>query len=80
MAISNSKQVETILVTALANGATVAQAAVQAGVSERTVYRHLQNPAFKVLIQALQDESLRQATAMLSTASAAAVRALIALS
>ena len=35
MASKNKKQVETLLVTVLAKGATVAQAARQAGVSER---------------------------------------------
>ena len=79
MAISNRKRVETVLVTALANGATVTSAAVQAGVSERTVYRRLQDPAFEALIQAMQDETLQRAGALLTAATLTAVQSLVAL-
>ena len=79
MATNNKKQVETLLVTALAKGATVAQAALQAGVSERTVYRRLQQPEFQARIDALQDEMLQRAAAVLTAAAQEGIHSLVAL-
>ena len=79
MAISNRKRVETVLVTALAAGATVASAALQAGVSERTVYRRLKNPAFEAQIQAIQDDTLQRSMAILIAANLTAVQSMVAL-
>ena len=63
-----NKQVEIVLLAALAKGATVVQAAHQAGVSERTAYRRLQQPAFQARIEALQEETLRRAADVLTAA------------
>src|SRR5438132_7579238 len=66
-----------ILVSALAKGATVAQAAAQAGVSERTVYRRLGEQAFRDQIEALQNEMLQRAVAMLTAAAQEGIRSLV---
>jgi len=79
MTIAKRKRVETILVEALAKGATVAQAGVQGGVSERTVYRYLQKPEFQARIQALQDETLERAMALASAACLDSARSLVTL-
>src|SRR5262249_28779895 len=67
----------TILITALAKGATVAQAAAQAGVSERTVYRRLADKEFQDQIEALQEEMLQRAVAMLTAAAQEGIRSLV---
>ena len=79
MATKNRKQVETLLVAALAKGATVAQAALSNGVSERTVYRRLQQPDFQARIQAVQDETLQRAAAVLTAAAQEGIHSLVAL-
>ena len=79
MASKNKKQVETKLVTALANGATVAQAGLQAGVSERTVYRYLKKPEFQARIDALQDQMVQQVAAVLTAAAQVGIQSLVAL-
>src|SRR5262249_44274482 len=67
----------TILITALAKGATVAQAAAQAGVSERTVYRRLADKEFQDQIEALQEEMLQRAVAMITAAAQEGIRSLV---
>jgi hypothetical protein len=79
MASTNKKQVEIILLTALAKGATIAQSAFQAGVSERTVYRRLQQPEFQARIDALQDDMLQRAAAVLTAAAQAGIHSLVTL-
>src|SRR5205823_8868282 len=66
-----------LLITALAKGATVAQAAAHAGVSERTVYRRLKEPAFQDQIEALQNQMLQRAVAMLTAAAQEGIRSLV---
>src|SRR2546423_10087520 len=66
-----------ILVSALAKGATVGQAPAQAGVSERTVYRRLDEQAIRDQIEALQDEMIQRAVAMLTAAAQEGIRSLI---
>ena len=75
----NKHQVETALVSALASGATVAQAALRAGVSERTVYRRLEKPEFQARIDALQDEMIQQVASVLTAAAQVGVQSLVAL-
>jgi transposase len=75
----NKKQVDTVLVTALAKGATVAQAAQQAGISERTAYRRLQQPEFQERIDRLQDDMIQRATAVLTAAAQEGINSLVAL-
>ncbi len=79
MATKSKKEKETLLLTNLARGATVAKAAEQAGVSERTAYRRLRQPAFQARIQALQDETLQRTTAVLTAATQEALQTLVAL-
>jgi hypothetical protein len=63
--------------TALAGGDSVAQAASKAGLSERTVYRRLQEPTFKRCIEDLRREMLERAAALLITATLLATKTLI---
>jgi phage terminase small subunit len=79
MSKRNAKQIELVLATALAKGATVAQAALQAGVSERTAYRYMKKPGFEANIESIQNETLQQTADILSSASAAGVYSLVAL-
>ena len=79
MATKNQQQVNTILITALAKGATVPQAAHQAGVSERTVFRRRQQPEFEARIATLQDETIQRAAAILTAAAQEGIRSLVAL-
>jgi DNA-binding phage protein len=73
------RHVDTVLGTALAKGATVAQAAQQAGVSERTAYRRLQQPEFQKRIDAVQDDMIQRAAAVLTTAAQEGIHSLVAL-
>src|ERR1700730_10871110 len=79
MASKNKKQVEPLLVTVLAKGATVAQAARQAGVSERTVYRRRQQPEFQARVDAIQDETLQRVADLLTKAAQEGIHSLVAL-
>jgi len=63
----------------LANGALVSQAALKAGVSERTVYRRLQLPEFQARIDAFQEETLQRAAAVLTAAAQEGIHSLVAL-
>ena len=67
------------LVAALAGGATVRDAARQAGVSERTVYRRLDDPEFSRGVTEARAELVTRAVAMLAEAGTEAVRTLRAL-
>src|SRR3954464_8575927 len=67
---------DVVLVAALAGGATYEDAAKQAGVSERTVRRRLDDPAFKRQVDEARAEILSQATARLTGAALDAVEAL----
>jgi uncharacterized protein (UPF0147 family) len=77
--MTTKKQLETSLITALAKGATVAQAARQAGVSERTVYRRRQQPEFQARIDAIQQETLERVAAVLTKAAEQGIHSLVAL-
>jgi hypothetical protein len=79
MARRYNHKVETILVTALAKGSTVAQAARQAGVGERTVYRRRQQPEFQARITAVQNETLERVVSILTTAAEQGIHSLVSL-
>jgi hypothetical protein len=79
MAVSGRSGGEGALIAALAAGAAYADAAKHAGVSERTVRRRLDDPAFKREVGAARDAMVSQAVARLSAATTAAVDALRAL-
>src|SRR5262249_23295510 len=68
---------EGILLLALACGATVAQAASKANLSERTIYRRLQDPAFQQSIEALRADMVRRAAARLIAAALHAAKTLV---
>jgi hypothetical protein len=67
------------LVLALACGATVEAAARQCGVSERTVYRRLEDPAFKARVQEARGEMVKRSAGMLTAAAGASVQTLLSL-
>src|SRR5262245_8203594 len=79
MAGKYTKQVETVLLTALAKGASVAQAARQAGVSERTAYRRRQQPEFQERIDAIQNDMLQRVATLLTKAAEQGIHALVSL-
>ena len=79
MTAKKKTQADTLLITLLAKGATVAQAARQAGVSERTVYRLRQQPDFQVRIDAIQDETLQRAADILTRAAQEGIHSLVTL-
>ncbi len=67
------------LLLALACGATVENAARSAGVSLRTVYRRLAEPAFRTRLQGARSEMVQRATGMLTAAALEAVKTLLVL-
>lgn len=66
----------TMLAVALATGKTREEAAEQAGLSVRTVYRRLADPGFVSQLQQFRDQIENQITIDLSNAATAAVRVL----
>jgi hypothetical protein len=65
------------LLLVLACGATVESAARQAGVSESTVYRRLDDHGFRRQLQALRADMVQRAAGTLTAAANEAVRALV---
>jgi hypothetical protein len=78
MATKTQKQ-DALLAAALAKGSSVEQAAVQAGVSERTAYRRVKKPELQKRVDALQEEMIQQNAAIMTTAAQDANRSLIVL-
>jgi hypothetical protein len=68
-----------VILLALACGATVEAAASKAGVSQTTVYRRLQQPAFKEKLQKTRAEMVERTTGMLTAAAGEAVKTLLSL-
>jgi AcrR family transcriptional regulator len=64
------------LILALAKGETVADAAAAAGVSERTVYRRMEEQEFQDRLQALRTMMFQRAAGKLADRTAAATDAL----
>lgn len=73
------KKNDDALVLALACGATVEAAAKQAGLSERTVYTRLRDPAFQARVKQVRTDMIRRSAGLLTAASGEAVRTLLAL-
>ena len=67
---------DAVLIAALAAGATVQDAANQAGVAERTVYRRLDDPSFRAQIEEARRAAIDLAVARLSDAAAFAATTL----
>jgi len=77
MAAAGRSGADETLVTLLASGVTRQQAAQSAGVGERTVYRRLEDPAFRAKIEEARADMLARTSAMLTAAGAAAAGTLI---
>jgi hypothetical protein len=73
------KKEDQTLVLALACGATVEAAARQCKLNERTVYRRLEDPAFRSQVQEARGEMVKRSAGMLTAAAGEAVRTLLAL-
>ena len=65
------------LLMAFACGATVESAARQAGVSESTAHRRLEDPAFRRQLQALRADLVQRTAGALTAASTESVRTLL---
>ena len=77
--MTNRRRGDHILVPSLARGETIARAASQAGLSERTVYRRLHEPEFRAQVDGARAELFDQAAGRLAGAAEAATDCLIAL-
>ena len=76
---SYRKKEDESLVLALACGATVEAAARQCKLHERTVYRRMEDPAFRARVQEARGEMVRRSAGMLTAAAGESVRTLLAL-
>ena len=73
------KKNEDQLLLALACGATVESAARQCGLSDRTIYRRLNDPAFKRRLDGVRSDMVVRTAGLLTAAAGEAVRTLLAL-
>ncbi|MFO0804414.1 MAG: hypothetical protein U0791_14985 [Gemmataceae bacterium] len=73
------KKNEDPLLLALACGATVDAAARQCGLSDRTVYRRLQDDEFQKRLTEVRADMVQRSSSMLTAAAGEAVRTLLAL-
>ena len=71
------RKAEHKLLMAFACGATVESAARQAGVSESTAHRRLEDPEFRQQLQAMQTEMIKRTAGALTAASTESVRTLL---
>lgn len=67
------------LMVALACGATVETAAAKANLGERTVYRRLEDPAFRQQLHEFRASMVERSSAMMTAASMEAVKTLLGL-
>ena len=79
MATTQRKKREVPLLQALACGATVEAAARQCGLSDRTVYRRLQDLEFKKRLEKVRTDMIQRSAGMLTAAAGEAVRTLLSL-
>ena len=79
MAQNGRRSADETLLLALACGATVETAARQAGISERTAYRRLQDTEFQRKLQALRAEMVQRTSGALTAAGMEFVKTLVAL-
>jgi hypothetical protein len=73
----SQKQAEIKLVLALACGATVETAALQSGLSVRTVYLRLKDPEFRRRIAEVSSDTVRRTTGALTAAAMQSVQTLL---
>jgi hypothetical protein len=71
------KKGEDELALALACGASVDHAAHKSGLTPRTVYRRLSQPAFRQRVQALRADMVQRAAGTMTAASLEAIRTLV---
>jgi hypothetical protein len=76
---SYRKKEDESLVLALACGASVEAAARQCQLHERTVYRRLEDPAFRARVQEARGEMVKRSAGLLTAAAGESVRTLMAL-
>ncbi len=76
MASGRKKKGDVELVVALACGASPENAAQKAGLSRRTVFRRLADPAFRAQVNEMRAEVVRRTTGMLTAAGMAATKTL----
>lgn len=74
---TGKKYADDALLLALACGASPEAAAQKAGVSLKTAYRRLADPAFKARLDAARADMVSRATAMLTAAAMEAVKTLL---
>ena len=79
MPAGQRKKNEDALLLALACGATVEAAAKQCDLTDRTIYRRLQDPDFRARLQELRADMVKRAAAMLTAAATKAVQTLLSL-
>ena len=72
MAGGDRASADTALLAALAGGSSIASAASQAGVSERTAFRRLNDPDFRAQLDRLRAQMVERAAALLATSAARA--------
>jgi hypothetical protein len=77
MAQKGKRNADSQLLLALACGATVENAARQAGVSESTAYRRLADPQFRQRMQATRSDMVQRTAGMLTAAAMEAVKTLL---
>lgn len=77
MARTPRKGIDRTLLTALACGGTVENAARKAGVGERTVYRRLADPEFQQRLRQLRLEMVQRTAGMLTGAAMGSVKVLV---
>ena len=74
MAAGRKRKAEAALVLALACGASPENAAQKAGVSQRTVYRRLAEPAFRAQVDDMRAELVRRTASMFTAAGMASIK------
>jgi uncharacterized protein (UPF0147 family) len=77
MARKNNKAADQALLTALAIGATVQNAAIKAGMSERTAYRRLEDPKFQARVNQARLDTVMRTVGMLTGAALGSVKTLV---
>jgi len=77
MARTSNKEASKLLLQALACGATVENAARKAGITERTAYRRLADPAFAKQVQDQRAEMVQRTLGMLTGAGMTSVKTLV---
>lgn len=75
----DSKNTDPLLIAALASGATIARAAKLAGISERTVYRRLEDDSFRQAVTRVRADLIREATGTLASSAQLAADTLVGL-